>query len=203
MKIGVDTSQNCKLTATALANAGVEFVCRYYANRGKKILTRDEALAISQANMSIVAVWEDGYPTKASYFSYAKGVDDGSSAYHDALTIGQPAGTPIYFAVDYDASPAEIGGMILDYFRGLSAGFLASSGDVSDHSIGVYGSGATCAFLLARNLVSYTWLSQSKGFRGYREFTNWNIRQGPSEVMNGLSIDKDEATEDFGGFQLG
>lgn len=203
MANGIDASVNCTVKAFDLQANGIEFVCRYYANSGKKILSRSEALALSQAGLNIVVVWEDGYPTKGSYFSYAKGVDDGSSAYHDALVIGQPIDSPIYFAVDYDASPADVSGGICDYFRGVATGFAASGGtDEQTHPIGVYGSGATCSFLLARNLVTFTWLSQSTGFRGSKDFAAWNIKQGPDQQMVGIDVDFDESTDDYGGFQV-
>lgn len=202
MANGIDASVNCTEKASELQASGIEFVCRYYANSGKKVLSRAEALGLNQAGLNIVVVWEDGYPTKASYFSYAKGVDDGSSAYHDALLIGHPIESPIYFAVDYDASSADVSGGICDYFRGVAAGFAASGGGAPSHPIGVYGSGATCSFLLARSLVDFAWLSQSTGFRGSKDFADWNIKQGPEQQMLGIDVDVDESADNYGGFQL-
>lgn len=60
MPTGGDTSSSCFDAPRALAAYGVEFVGRYYANKGKKILTKAEALAIVSAGMKIVAIWEDG-----------------------------------------------------------------------------------------------------------------------------------------------
>jgi Rv2525c-like, glycoside hydrolase-like domain len=50
-------------------------------------------------------------------FSSAMGAADGKYA---AKTIGQPAGSAIYFAVDYDASAADIRNRIIPYFRAIA-----------------------------------------------------------------------------------
>lgn len=191
---------NCAGSAAVFKTAGVVFVARYYANKGKKVLSRDEAATLCAHGLSIVAIWEDGFPRTPRYFSYAKGVDDGTSAFHDALIMGQPSAAPIYFAVDYDAAPTEIAGCINDYFRGIHAGLEAAANGGVCNPVGVYGSGAACSWLLARELARYTWLSQSTGWRGYHEFASWNIRQGPRDKAFTINVDADEANEDYGGF---
>lgn len=204
MAKGVDARSDCSGIAQALVDAGVEFVARYYANSGAKVLSQGEARMLSLAGLQLVAVWEDGYPTKALYFSYAKGVDDASSAFHDALIVGQPIDSPIYFAVDYDATNSDISGPINDYFRGIAAGFAASSGGGSVHPVGVYGSGATCSFLLARNLAAVSWLSMSPGFLGSKYFGAWNIKQTRDpQQFGGIAADLDESVGNYGGFQVG
>lgn len=200
MPQGFDTNHSCLDVVDTLKALQVDFVGRYYANAGSKVLTREEALALSAAGIAIVAVWEDGFPTRAGYFSYAKGVDDATSAFHDAQVIGQPIDSPIYFAVDFDASEDEVGGPINDYFRGIAAGFAASSGAGDCHPVGVYGSGLTCSSLLARNLASVAWLSQSTGFRESKTYTGWVIKQGLPQPVAGLDADPDEAVDGYGGF---
>src|SRR5258708_2487214 len=122
MITGIDASRDCSSIAQTLASEGRQFVCRYYANSGKKRLTIGELQALCSSGLKVVVVWEDGNPTSPGYFSYTKGVDDGTSAYNDALQIGQPAGSPIYFAVDYDASDKDLAGVINDYFKGIVQG---------------------------------------------------------------------------------
>lgn len=200
MPNGFDTNHSCLHVVDKLKALKIDFVGRYYANAGSKVLTREEALALSAAGISIVAVWEDGYPTKAGYFSYAKGVDDATSAFHDAQVVGQPIDSPIYFAVDFDASQDEVAGPINDYFRGIAAGFAASSGAGDRHPVGVYGSGLTCSSLLARKLASVSWLSQSMGFRESRTYKGWAIRQALSAPVAGLDADPDDAVDGYGGF---
>lgn len=165
MPSGLDASTNCGPNARCILDAGYDFVCRYYANKGSKRLTSQEAHQLCAVGLKLVVVWESN-PTSTEYFSYAKGVDDGTSAYHDAMQIGQPADSVIYFAVDYDAPQNAISGAIADYFRGVTDGFNTISGNRPAQRVGVYGSGAVCAWLLARKMVSYTWLAQSTGWSG-------------------------------------
>src|SRR5262245_46430066 len=113
MAVGIDASSNCGLRAAEIRSAGIDFVGRYYASHGRKILTPAEARQLGVVGLRLVVVWEDK-PTSTEYFSYAKGMDDGTSAYYDAMLLGQPASSAIYFAVDYDASPAAIAGPIGD-----------------------------------------------------------------------------------------
>jgi hypothetical protein len=200
MPQGFDTNHSCLHVVDQLKSLNIDFVGRYYANSGPKVLTRAEALALSTAGIAIVAVWEDGFPTKAGYFSYSKGVDDGTSACHDAQVIGQPVDSPIYFAVDCDAAPDEVAGAISDYFRGIAVGFAASSGGQAYYPVGVYGSGLTCSSLLARNMASVAWLSQSMGFRESRTYQGWVIKQGLPEQTVGLDSDPDQAADGYGGF---
>jgi hypothetical protein len=198
--LGVDASQDCTSIANAMVSDGRQFVCRYYCNSGAKQLTSGELQNLHGAGLSVVVVWEDGRPTSASYFSYTKGVDDGSSAFNDALQIGQPAASPIYFAVDYDASDVDLGGLITDYLNGVALGIKTAANGAPEHPIGVYGSGATCRFALARGLATYTWLAMSSGWRGY-DFPDWNIRQSAGTTYGIIDVDFDESAGiDFGAF---
>ena len=203
LSAGIDLSTNCSNQVACIKQAGKSFIGRYYASpTSEKILTRSEAIAISRAGMNIIAVWEDGDPTSASYFSYAEGVDDGARAYNMASNIGQPAGTPIYFAVDYDASDADLAGGINDYFRGVRDGFATISGGQPVHTVAAYGSGAACSWLLARKLITHTWLAQSTDWRGYATFKTWNIKQYAETTLCGLDVDPDEAQPGYGGFRV-
>jgi hypothetical protein len=202
MPRGFDTSNDCTTIAEVISKAGATFLGRYYANSGKKRLRNTEAHALRSAGVKIVAVWEDGSPTRPGYFSYAKGVDDSTSAYHDALVIGQPKGTPIYFAVDFDASQIEIAGVLNDYFRGIAAGFTAASSGNPEHPVGVYGSGATCSWILGRGLATYSWLAMSPGWKG-SDFDGWSIKQSRGDSFAGVEFDADEsASDDYGGFEI-
>lgn len=202
MPRGFDTTANCGPLAAQIGAANYDFVARYYAHGGAKRLTLAEAKSLSAQQIKIVAVWEDA-PKKASYFSRARGVNDGTTAYHFAMLIGQPARTPIYFAVDFDAATDAIAGAIADYFKGIADGFATIAGNQAPaYRVGVYGSGATCAWLLNHELVTYTWLAQSTGWRGYAQFNKWNIKQGAQTKMLGIAVDPDDAIDDYGGFLI-
>jgi Rv2525c-like, glycoside hydrolase-like domain len=200
MPKGLDTTANCGPLAPQLKDAGYDFVARYYAHTGSKRLSVPEAKLVSAAGLQIVVVWETA-PTKAAYFSRARGVDDGTSAYHAAQLLGQPAGSAIYFAVDYDASQATISGAISDYFCGIIDGFATIADPAPPaYRIGVYGSGATCAALVGHGLAALSWLAQSTGWAGYKTYTTWNIKQGKETEVLGIDIDSDEAVGDYGAF---
>ena len=177
MKQGFDASQDLTQFAAGLVSAGYSFVGRYYnINNPSKNLTLAEAKALSAAGIAIIAVWENGYPTEASYFSHDVGVYDGTSAYYYAhKTIGQPSGNPIYFAVDYDASTADLASGIIPYFQGIADGFNAISSNSPVYPVGIYGSGLVCQALLGQNLATYAWLAQSSGWQDSSSFTGCRI----------------------------
>lgn len=164
-----------------LRQAGIEFIARYYSAttlQPEKRLTLSEAQAISAAGMTIVIVYEDG-PTQVGYFSTSRGHRDGINAYHAAAEMLQPSGSAIYFAVDYDALPSDIARSISDYFRGVAQGFAdAAQGATPIYSVGVYGSGACCAWIKEHlEIAKYSWLAESTGWNGSREYSDWNIKQ--------------------------
>jgi hypothetical protein len=102
---GIDTIQNLEQYFECLKNNQYEFICRYYStttSMPEKVLRQPEAQAISDAGFAIVTVYEDG-PTEVSYFTSSRGSHDAAAAQTQAGAVGQPAGSPIYFTVDYNA----------------------------------------------------------------------------------------------------
>jgi len=199
---GIDCALDCTKRAAAIKALNATFVGRYYRLPGSKWapLTGAEAKALSKAGLKIVALWESRSDV-LDHFSHAAGVDEGTSAYRQAMNAGQPAGTPIYFAVDFDCPTNGIAGAVNDYFRGVADGFNTIGAGQPAYSVGVYGSGNTCAWLLGHGRVSYSWLAQSTGWGGYKIFKNWNIKQGRTQKKP-FDYDLDEATENYGGFTI-
>lgn len=194
---GVDSSSACtSSTTTCLQSGGYSFVARYYSRTTKiagKKLTLSEAQLITGAGLQLVTVYEDG-PTSYSYFSAERGAADAAGAVQQAEAIGQPAGSAIYFTVDYDASSSEIAGNITVYFQAIFDALL-------NYEVGVYGSGAVCKAITEAGLAKYAWLAQSTGWSGYKNFTAWAIKQGPEQSVCGLNSDTDIAQGDFGSFR--
>jgi hypothetical protein len=188
MTQGFDSPQNCSAKAEAIRAAGFRFVARYYfdiVSHAKTKLTRAEAEALSVAGLYVVAVYENG-PDHPGYFSHSKGVSDGTAAFRYAADqIDQPLSSPIYFAVDYDASGADLNGGIADYFRGLSDAFAAESDGAETYPLGVYGSGLACSRLTTSGAVTFAWLAQASGWSGFHTFTAWNLKQGPTQGHGG------------------
>lgn len=179
MNKGFDANRDLSPFAQCLLDNKYNFVCRYYnINNPSKNLTYAEANYLSAAGLSIVAVWENGYPTNGSYFSYKKGIFDGTAAYEYALTtINQPELTPIYFAVDYDATKKEVESVITEYFKGVVDAFNNISQNKPKYLIGVYGSGLVCKTMKSIGHALYTWLAQSTGWSGSKTYKDYNIKQ--------------------------
>jgi hypothetical protein len=198
---GFDANRDCGKLIDKIVAGKVDFVARYYSHNSAKNLSFSEARLLSGAGLKIVAVWE-AQGDKAASFSHASGVDDGTSAYNMAISIGQARGTPIYFAVDFDAPQAVVAGPIHDYFQGVADGFASIGHNDPAYTVGVYGSGLVCSRLKQLSLVTHTWLSQSMGWAGSRDFQDWNIRQHleADPFGFGFTVDPNEAKPDFGGF---
>lgn len=206
MARGLDANHDVSASAARLKAAGYDFVARYYKfTPGSHGLTRVEAAALSAAGLSVVAVFENGSPTEAAYFSLSAGFRDGEMAYrHARHVIEQPPGSPIYFAVDFDAAAPEVEGPVAGYFRGVLAAFHQEAKGEPAYAIGVYGSGAACGWLKRHTAVSYAWLAASAGWRGSRSFAGWNLRQTAVEQhVFGLLVDLDESRGHGGGFRVG
>ncbi|WP_052723790.1 DUF1906 domain-containing protein [Paenibacillus wulumuqiensis] len=199
---GLDTTQSCIHQAEDLHKQGYAFVGRYYnVNRPEKNLTLEEAEALSRGGIKIVAVWENGYPTTSGYFTEAAGRADAERAYDYAQhVIHQPAGSAIYFTIDYDASVADLSHGIHQYMQTLVSTFKAHG---NAYKIGIYGSGLTCEYAIQHIPdIHYTWLAESSGWTHSRTFTGWNIRQTGSGSLHGLSIDLNEAVGSYGSFDI-
>lgn len=194
---GLDTGADLSAHGQQLIDAGIGFCCRYtfsITSHVKTKLSRSEALHLSGMGIFLVNVFQNS-ADHAGYFSAEQGDKDGHDAFWYAdNTIRQPLGTPIYFAVDYDASEHDLQSRIIPYFRELWKGMQG------DFKIGVYGSGLVCRRLKELGLVSFTWLSQSTGFRESKTFHDWNLRQLPSGTFHGIDVDFDESNGNGGGF---
>jgi hypothetical protein len=200
---GIDLPIDARDVSMELKGRRLDFVARYYRDPASRwpALSADEARMVSAAGMRLVAVWES-HSHRPDYFSYASGYSDAMTAYRQAKTISQPAGSAIYFAVDFNAQDPDIHGPVDQYFRGVAAGFAAMASSPPDYRVGVYGSGAVCDYLKRARLAQYAWLSNSTAWSGYSSFTDWNIRQGRGTLSLSFSHDWNQARDDYGGFHV-
>ena len=137
MHKGIDTA--APLTAEAarkIKALGFDFVCRYLVPRWySKALLRAEAEALSDAGLRILSCWE----TTADRVKGGAeaGSKDGESAASLAEKLGQPFGSVVYFAVDYDAGEGD--------FRKIAAYLTAARARLRPrYEVGVYGSARVC-----------------------------------------------------------
>ncbi|MGH7047987.1 MAG: DUF1906 domain-containing protein [Stellaceae bacterium] len=183
-----------------LQDGRLEFVARYYRDLASRwpTLSAGEAQRLSALGLKIVAVWES-HSRSPTHFSYSSGYYDAVMAYQQARAIGQPPGSAIYFAVDYNV-PSQFLASIDEYFRGVAAGLTAEGGGNAGYAVGVYGSGAVCDAIKSAGLARYSWLSNSFAWEGSTGYDDWNIMQGSPRPDLSFSQDSDEARADYGGF---
>jgi len=200
---GIDLPTDARDVSLELQGSRLDFVARYYRDGASRwpALSAEEARTVSAAGMSLVAVWES-HSHRPDYFSYASGYYDALSAYRQAWTIGQPPGSAIYFAVDFNAQAPDIMGPVDRYFRGIAAGLAAAGGQSPAYRVGVYGSGAVCDYLKRSRLAKYAWLSNSTAWSGYDSFADWNIRQSGRSPSLSFDQDSNEARGEFGSFRV-
>lgn len=202
-----------------LKSAGVTTIGRYYDrpygtgigefcyHHPSKTLTKAELAAIEDAGMSVYVVFQH-CGAQCVNFDLAnketaeKGRKDAEGAVRLAQELGQPAGTPIYFAIDFDPTPgrdnplpaARIWPSIEAYFDQVNE-VLAKT----HWQVGVYGAGITCQRLKASGKANYFWLSSSLGHLGTPDFFNsgqWHVFQNVIEIKRSYArntIDTDVA----------
>jgi hypothetical protein len=202
---GIDLPTDSSDVLGELKGFPIDFVARYYRDPTSRwpALSPSEAQRLSSLGTKIVTVWE-WHSSDPAYFTYAAGYNDALSAVRQAKTVGQPPGSAIYFAVDFNAHDAALY-QVDQYFRGVNAGFAAAGGGRPEYKVGVYGSGAVCAMMKGEHLAQYSWLSGSTAWEGSSGYTDWNIRQaaqGARFANLSFSHDANEASSDYGGFQL-
>jgi hypothetical protein len=198
---GIDMPTDASNVLGELKKSRVDFVARYYRDPDSSWppLSPREAQLMSARGLMIVAVYEYHSPDPA-HFTYDGGYNDALIAYRQARAVGQPAGSAIYFAADFNAQGDQVGSVI-DYFRGVNAG-LSAAWSGAHYAVGVYGSGVVCDAAKRAGLARYTWLSNSIVWDGSTDYEDWNIMQGAP--LQGLSFDNDanQARNDYGAFQV-
>lgn len=203
---GADLAIDSTNLVNEIKHARLNFVARYYRDPASRwpALSPREIQSLSTLDANIVTVWEY-HSGKVQYFSYASGYYDAMSAYRQAKSLGQPEGSAIYFAVDFNARGQDLY-WIDQYFRGVRAGLITAGNGHAEYQVGVYGSGEVCAMIKGERLAQYSWLSGSTAWDGSSGYTAWNIKQAPLGMRYpSLSFDHDvnEAREDYGGFRFG
>jgi hypothetical protein len=171
-------------TVRMLAGEGYRFAARYLvpARYAWKRLAREEAEAISAAGLHILSVFETAAHRAAG--GAAAGQADGAAAYREAESIGQPAGSAIYFAVDCQARPEE--------FDEIEAYLRAAAAQIPGYETGVYGSYAVIEGMADRGACKHYW--QTYAWSRGRKSARANIYQYRSQVQSaGITVDLNES----------
>lgn len=173
----------------ALAAAGKAFAARYLSNDASKNLTRAEADDLAAHGVWSVVVWES--TSNRAGAGRAAGIADAQAATQQAATAGMPSTRPIYFAVDYDATPATVDA----YFQGAASVLGAAR-------VGVYGGYRVVKHLLDTGLAHWVW--QTAAWSGGQWDNRAHIKQGAYVTINGVQCDLDTAsTTDYGQWMPG
>jgi peptidoglycan hydrolase-like protein with peptidoglycan-binding domain len=179
------TAADCITTITpqraqALYAAGYRMIGRYLDERGgtlNKEIQPGELPVIFAAGMRVFPI-SQYYGGDAEYFTHDQGHKDAVDAHAAAYQRGFRTGTVIYFAVDFDATQADIDSSVIEYFEGVREG-LYSQGNKYLH--GVYGSRNVCTEVSTRTGARWSFVSgMSTGFSGnmgYSLPTNWAFNQ--------------------------
>ncbi|GFJ82808.1 glycoside hydrolase domain-containing protein [Phytohabitans houttuyneae] len=186
--------------AAQLRAAGYQIVGRYLdehlpptdpAYLGKA-LKPGEPRAILDAGLRFFPLFQYN-GTQLANFTYDKGYDQGQKAHHKAAGFGIPAGTCVYFAVDYDALDVDIDSNVKPYFEGVKAALGALG---NRYTFGVYGSRNVCDRVSRE--VGATWSlvsGMSWGYSGNLGFplpANWSFNQiREYEFQPGWGLDHD------------
>ncbi len=135
--------------AKQLAAAGIEFVVRYLVPQRYewKRLTKAEVEFIRAAGLQLASVFETSASRPAG--GAVAGSVDGQEAYNEAVLIGQPLGSAIYFAVDYDAQPKD--------YDAIEQYLWAAAKKVTGYAVGVYGSYAVIEEMARRKACTHFW----------------------------------------------
>jgi hypothetical protein len=184
--------------AKAAYDAGYRFDCRYLCRTGAraindaKIARPAEVAAARAAGLDIVLIWEDG--KRDSDGGHEAGLANGAEAKRQAIALGAPTDTWLYFAAaDYDA-PATDHTRIGEYLRGCAEG-------AAPYRIAGYGKNTVGRAMLDAGVVAGWW--QSYGFsRPEHVVETWaNIYQGrridgvgqrAGATVGGIACDVDE-----------
>lgn len=178
-------------SAAKVAADGAQFVCRYLSGFSKD-LTPEEAKALQAVGLHIVTVWET--TGNRALDGYTAGHADAVRALTLGARCGMPVGSPIYFAVDFDATPAQQVA-INAYFAGVK--------DVLGHNqVGAYGSYYVVKRLFDAGLIAYGW--QTYAWSGGQWEPRAQLQQYKnSQILGGLSVDFNRAVKpDFGQWRV-
>lgn len=190
--------------AQTLVNAGYETVGRYLTNVEGTTLNKKiqagELQTIFDAGLTVFPIYQT-YGGSASYFNSSQGAADAEAAHAAARSYGFPAGTVIYFAVDYDSTDDEITSRILPHFQAVKQ----TIDSFGSYRVGIYGTRNACSRVSAAGYAEFSFVSgMSTGFSGNLGFPlpdNWAFDQistitlgsgdGAIEIDNNIKSGRD------------
>ena len=172
------------------------YLSGYIASGASKALSTNELQILFNNNIRLFPIHQRS-ANSASYFTTANAQEDAQSAAQYADDLKLQFGSIIYFAVDYDATDAEITNLILPYFSALYSKFMTAG--KGKYRVGVYGTRNLCTRVCNAGYASSSFVSDmSTGFSGNLGFPipdNWAFDQFHTTTITSggksIEIDKD------------
>ncbi len=186
---GIDTATPLTAaTASAVKAAGYAFAGRYLVPASGtlkwKALTASEAKLITDAGLRLLTVWETSADRVLG--GAGAGASDGAQAYTCAKAINMPSDGIIYFAVDYEATDAQM--------DTIAAYLQAARAQTEEYEIGVYGSYRIVEAMAARGVCKGFWqcLAWSYGAKS----DALTVYQGEfNKTVGGVSVDINDCSD--------
>lgn len=192
MTLGFDYAFAPHPAPAVLKQAGASFVARYVSSlaandaNGKNLLS-SELAGLLNAGLSVVLVAEEGGSRMLS--GRPAGIADATHADAVARAL-KMAGIPVYFACDFDATPAQQA-PINAYLQGAASviGVLR---------VGIYGGYYPVGRALDAGTATYAW--QTEAWSGGQWDSRAQIRQyAAPESLGGAQVDRNDArAADYG-----
>ncbi len=185
---------------SVLKNNNYKYIGRYLsgyiASGASKALSTTELQVLFKNGIRLFPIHQRS-ANKASYFTVENAQADAESAAEYADNLKLQFGSIIYFAVDYDATDAEISSLILPYFKILYSSFMTAG--KGKYRVGVYGTRNLCTRVCNAGYACSSFVSDmSTGFSGNLGFPipdNWAFDQfNTTTISSGgksIEIDKD------------
>ncbi|MFR0351777.1 glycoside hydrolase domain-containing protein [Streptomyces sediminimaris] len=176
----------------AVKAAGKKFACRYLSPDRSKNLSRAEADDLAAHGVSSVVVWES--TAKRPLSGKSAGAEDAKAAAAQAAACGMPSSRPIYFAVDFDATPGQQ--------TAINAYLDGAASVLGRARVGVYGGYYVVKRALDGGHAKWAW--QTFAWSGGQWDKRAAIRQGKQASIGGVSCDLNTAlADDYGQWMPG
>lgn len=172
---------------SAIRAAGFRFAGRYL-DPGSKGLTRAEAAALAAQGVWVICTYE----TTATWMlgGYSAGQEAGREARSLGKAAGMPDGRPVFFAADFDATPAQLAA-VDDCLDGAAS-------VLGRDATGIYGGLAAVQHAMEAGACHWAW--QACAWSGGVWYGGAQVRQTAiNGELDGQAIDYDTAvTADYG-----
>lgn len=157
-----------------LIDRNISIIGRYIVGGNTKELDFNEEKTIIDNGFKLFPIFQNNGTPVVTQFTEGQGALDAYNAYRGARRHCIPENAIIYFAIDVDATDAQISTYVLPYFRAINE-------NLSGYRIGVYGTRNVCTRVMKEGYAVTCFVSDMStgysGNKGFRMPQNWNFDQ--------------------------